>query len=160
MYSGVGEPFVNFMVTLKIYFINFVVKLSKHKKHRDMKKMGLVAVVVLMTVGLHAQEEQPSPGVYFENGKASKNIESLGTLSYQVIHYYDNGQVREMGYTKDGKRHGLWLSFDTEGKLVREGYFDASSSDGKWRYWNSEGELLGELADWDDTLIKPSAKAD
>jgi antitoxin component YwqK of YwqJK toxin-antitoxin module len=53
-----------------------------------------------------------------------------------VTYFHDNGVISQTGtYTLEGKLHGEWLSFDTEGKKSVSANYDNGKKVGKWFYW-------------------------
>ena len=49
----------------------------------------------------------------FSNSKFTGSIES----------YFDNGQLKNLGKIKNGKRQGLWKSYEKKGYLQSEGNY-------------------------------------
>jgi len=70
------------------------------------------------------------------------------------IYWYDNGQVRERGSYRRGRREGLWTQWYPNGQRRAEGLrvFDealgAALREGPWTFWWPEGQLRarGEFA--------------
>jgi antitoxin component YwqK of YwqJK toxin-antitoxin module len=61
-----------------------------------------------------------------------------------VVYYHDNGMISQTGsYTKAGKLHGDWLSYDTTGKKIVSAQYDQGQKAGKWFYWT--GDTLKEV---------------
>lgn len=82
--------------------------------------------------------------------------------------YYENKQIQMDGAYKDGKRHGLWVSWYMNGNKWSEGTFRNGKSEGKrityfengkvryegsykndqrigkWRFYDETGKLLAE----------------
>lgn len=89
-----------------------------------MKKPILFSIIFLFTVVSFAQQERDL--------KLNKDTNLI-----EVIYYHDNGVVSQTGaYTTDGKLHGEWLSFNTEGKKKVSANYDNGIKVGKWFYWN------------------------
>ncbi|MEY8849729.1 toxin-antitoxin system YwqK family antitoxin [Psychroserpens sp. XS_ASV72] len=56
-----------------------------------------------------------------------------------VTYYHDNGVVSQTGsYTLDGKLHGEWLSYDTDGNRSISANYDNGQKVGKWFYWKDK----------------------
>ena len=88
-----------------------------------MKKSVLFVFVLLITVASFAQQKRDL--------KFNKDTNLI-----EVVYYHDNGVVSQTGtYTADGKLHGEWLSFDTEGKKIVSANYDNGKKVGKWIYW-------------------------
>jgi antitoxin component YwqK of YwqJK toxin-antitoxin module len=56
----------------------------------------------------------------------------------KAIYYYDNGQVKQEGYYKDGKVHGKWVSYSESGLKVSLGEYNKGIKTGKWFFWDKE----------------------
>ncbi|MCS5567128.1 MAG: hypothetical protein NZ743_03795 [Pseudomonadales bacterium] len=54
--------------------------------------------------------------------------------------FYSNGQVKEKGIHKDGKRHGRWEQFYAGGQLKSKGDFE--NGDGVVKWFDKEGQWL------------------
>ena len=90
-----------------------------------MKKSVLIFFAFLITVFSFAQQKRDL--------KLNKDTNLI-----EVVYYHDNGVVSQTGtYTLDGKLHGVWLSFDTEGKKIVSANYDNGKKVGKWFYWNN-----------------------
>ncbi len=56
-----------------------------------------------------------------------------------VVFYHNNGTVSQTGtYTLDGKLHGEWLQFNSEGKKLVLANYDNGRKVGKWFYWTNK----------------------
>ena len=57
----------------------------------------------------------------------------------EVTYYHDNGNVSQTGfYTAEGKLHGDWYVYDTEGEKTVSAKYDNGNKVGKWFYWNND----------------------
>ncbi|MBT8244285.1 MAG: nicotinic acid mononucleotide adenyltransferase [Winogradskyella sp.] len=74
-----------------------------------------------------------------------------------VIYYHDNGVISQTGsYTLDGKLHGKWLSFDSNGKKNVAANYDNGQKVGKWFYWSNKTlkevdytkNIIVSISDW------------
>lgn len=110
---------------------------------------------MLVANGLFAQKSLFTNENY-DNGTPKVKYEFLGNQTYQATYYFEDGSIREEGYFRNGKTHGLWISYNEKGQVIREGYFNNDKKDGKWRAWNDQGQLLGEVMYLDDMLMTPT----
>ena len=93
-----------------------------------MKKSILFVFAFLITVVSFAQDKQK------RDLKLNKDTNLI-----EVVYYHDNDVVSQTGtYTADGKLHGEWLSFNTEGKKIVLANYDNGKKVGKWFYWSKE----------------------
>ena len=86
-----------------------------------MKKLFIAAMLVVSGV-IFAQENN------VKNEIVNKMVKST--------YYYDNGQVQQEGFYKDGKVHGEWISYDINGNKVAMGQYQDGMKVGKWFFWN------------------------
>src|SRR5690606_21234365 len=109
------------LLILYIWFINV-------KYPIIMKKLIVLFSALMITVVSFAQEKQK------RDLKFNKKTNLI-----EVVYYHDNGEVSQTGfYTLDGKLHGEWLSFDTDGEKEISGYYDNGKKVGKWFYYTNE----------------------
>lgn len=54
----------------------------------------------------------------------------------EATYFYADGSVQQVGtFNKEGKLHGTWTSFDTEGNKLAVGNYKNGKKDGKWVFW-------------------------
>lgn len=87
-----------------------------------MKKYLLIAVMMLSGMAF-AQDIQPV-------------LEAEGQL-VKATYYYDNGQVQQVGYFKDGKLDGKWTSYDANGNVQTIAEYTNGEKSGKWMYFSN-----------------------
>ncbi len=57
----------------------------------------------------------------------------------EVTYYHDNGTVSQTGfYTLDGKLHGNWFSYCSEGNKIVSAQYDNGQKSGTWFYWKDD----------------------
>ena len=101
-------------------------------------KILLLSLVMLSGSALMAQ-----------NNYIKKELKQNGDL-IEATFYYENGQVAQEGFYKDGKLHGEWISYDQTGNKKAIGKYSEGLKTGKWFFWN--GEELSEV-DFKDSRI-------
>ncbi len=53
--------------------------------------------------------------------------------------FYENGTIRQQGfYSKEGKLHGEWKSYDATGKKIAMGQYKNGVKTGKWFFWSAD----------------------
>lgn len=100
-----------------------------------MKKI-IIAGLLLSAFVVSAQEIQPKYEIVDQMVKAT--------------YYYDNGQVKQEGFYKDGKLHGKWLAYNENGTKQAMGEYNNGTKTGKWFFWNDS--VLSEV-DYADSRI-------
>lgn len=83
-----------------------------------MKKLLLGAL--LFTGGVFAQSVEPE-------------YEIQGNL-IKATYFYDNGNIKEEGFYKDGKVHGKWISYSENGAKMAEGEYINGVKTGNWKF--------------------------
>ena len=81
-------------------------------------------------------------GLYF---KKNESIPFSGKITGRVIaqfvhgvldgpyeQYYNNGQLRQSGVYKNGKKNGRWISYHKNGQLHSEGKYKNGKWEGQW----------------------------
>lgn len=94
-----------------------------------MKKLLMILTFVFATT-MFSQEIKP---------KYEKVDDNLVKATF----FYDNGKVNQVGYFKDSKPHGEWISYDVEGKKLSKGKYNVGVKTGKWFFW--DGAELSEV---------------
>lgn len=113
-----------------------MLSIYKHLKPTTMKKIMIFGILM-------------ASGVVFSQSK-KPYLEQEGTL-VKATYYYDNGNVQQQGYFKDGKLDGVWTSFDENGNKKSSGEYKNGEKTGKWFFWNKE--TLAEV-DYSSSQIK------
>ncbi|MDH7446003.1 toxin-antitoxin system YwqK family antitoxin [Aquimarina sp. 2201CG14-23] len=86
-----------------------------------MKKI-LLAIAIVFSATMTAQDVKPT---FEKQGDVIK-----GTF------FYDNGEIRQQGFYKDGKLHGEWKAYNATGKKIAMGQYHNGVKTGKWFFWN------------------------
>ena len=86
-------------------------------------KKNLIAGLLLFTGVLFAQTIEPK---YQIVGKMVK-----------ATYYYENGQIQQEGFYKNGKLHGKWIAYNEDGTKQSIGEYENGQKTGKWFFWNN-----------------------
>lgn len=95
----------------------------KHLKPTTMKKLLILGALAISGFAF-AQVAKPV-------------LEQEGNL-VKATYYYDNGQIQQQGYFKDGKVEGKWVSYDQNGNKKSIGEYANGQKTGKWFFWNDK----------------------
>ncbi len=101
-----------------------------------MKKVALL-LIGMFTISLAAQEIEPK---FEKEGKQVK-----------ATYFHDNGEIAQTGFYLNGKLHGEWKMYDTEGDKIAMGQYDQGIRTGKWFFW--KGAELEEVAYVDNEIV-------
>lgn len=89
-----------------------------------MKNLLLVFTLLFFCTTINAQESN------------LRKIETKGELQ-EVTLYYENGAIMQHGfYTKDGKLHASWESYNLDGTPKCYATYNYGVKVGNWTYWN------------------------
>ncbi|WP_306349694.1 toxin-antitoxin system YwqK family antitoxin [Flavobacterium sp. '19STA2R22 D10 B1'] len=83
----------------------------------------------------------------------AQSIEPKYEVVQQMVkaaYYYDNGQLQQEGFYKDGKLHGKWVAYDVNGNKKSLGEYKDGEKTGKWFFWNDK--VLTEV-DYSDSRV-------
>ncbi|MFB0910310.1 MAG: membrane-binding protein [Flavobacterium sp.] len=100
-----------------------------------MKKYIVIATVLLSGI-IFAQNNKPK-------------LEAVGDL-VKATSFHDNGKIQQVGFYKNGKLQGEWISYDSNGNKIAMATYDNGQKSGKWFFWN--GTVLSEV-DYSDNQI-------
>lgn len=92
---------------------------------------------------LNMQTLKPFTGVYqvrYDNGNlaAVYNLRD-GKLHQSVVHYFEEGGIRQTGQYFLNERHGLWLEWNENGQLISQAQFNNGVKHGVWKVWDNQG---------------------
>lgn len=87
-----------------------------------MKKYLLIAILMISGISF-GQTTEPV-------------LEAEGQL-VKATYYYDNGDVQQVGYFKDGKLDGKWTSYDVNGNVKATAEYKNGQKSGKWMYFSN-----------------------
>ena len=87
-----------------------------------MKKYMIIAAVLIS-------------GIIFAQENSQPQLEAYGNL-VKASYYYENGQLQQTGFFKDGKLEGQWVAYDANGNKKSVGEFSNGIKTGKWVFWN------------------------
>ncbi len=60
--------------------------------------------------------------------------------------WYESGQKRLEGNSKDGKKEGVWIEFYENGQKSAEGSYKNDKRDGLWTCWDGNGHKIYEVS--------------
>ena len=64
-------------------------------------------------------------------------LEQEGAL-VKATYYYDNGQIEQQGFYKEGKLEGSWVAYDEKGTKKSIGTYVNGEKTGKWFFWSDK----------------------
>jgi antitoxin component YwqK of YwqJK toxin-antitoxin module len=104
--------------------------------------MKNIFVIALFLVGTftHAQTERD-----LKLNEENNLIEATFTNSDGVV-------IQKGTYTKEGKLHGSWISYDIDGNKTVSAYYDNGIKTGKWFFWTED--TLKEVDYSNNTIAK------
>jgi hypothetical protein len=120
-----------FNVKLFIYLVNEPLKLYKMKKY--------IVIGAMLISGM----------IFAQNTALKPKLEAVGNL-VKATYVYDNGQVKQEGFYKDGKLQGHWVSYDVNGNKTAVAEYNKGQKVGKWFFWNDS--VLSEV-DYSDNRV-------
>lgn len=79
---------------------------------------------------------------FYNNGNLKTKVIKYQFLS-EVIHFYENGKIQEIGFFDvDGNKTGHWLYYYENGNLMTEASFKNNKKSGKWKTYNQKGKVI------------------
>lgn len=113
----------------------YLCKLNVNLKLKNMKKLIVLIVFFITTIGLSQEKETV--------------FEKVGDL-VKATYYYENGNIKVQGFFKNKKLTGEWTRFDREGNKTQIGHYKEGKKVGKWFVWS--GDALKEI-NYDNNVI-------
>ncbi|MGB5379108.1 toxin-antitoxin system YwqK family antitoxin [Muriicola sp.] len=88
-----------------------------------MKRFTCTFVLLLVTVFSFGQKD-----------KELKMNDETGLI--EAVYFHDNGQVSQKGtFNLDRKLHGEWISYNEEGNIIAQGFYERGLRTGTWTFW-------------------------
>src|SRR5688572_10425714 len=69
---------------------------------------------------------------YDETGKLSASYTGKDKGNYSFVQYHANGFKSSTGHFKNGEKHGVWKTWDENGKLTAVARYALGEKTGKW----------------------------
>lgn len=88
-----------------------------------MKNIAIIALLLVSTLTF-AQEKSPK-------------LEEVNGL-VKATYYFDNGQIQQEGFFKEGKLEGKWISYYVNGNKKAIAEYTNGQKTGKWFFWNEQ----------------------
>lgn len=88
-----------------------------------MKNIAIIALLLVSTLTF-AQDKSPK-------------LEEVNGL-VKATYYFDNGQIQQEGFFKEGKLEGKWISYDVNGNKKAIAEYTNGQKTGKWFFWNEQ----------------------
>lgn len=83
---------------------------------------------------------------YFENGKISLELNVRNGLEHgNVDFYFPSGIKKEHREFNDGKKTGIWITWDEDNVKIAEAGYQDDIKDGNWNVWDNNGVILYEM---------------
>ncbi len=100
-------------------------------------KKAIFLMAVVFSVGMYSQSTEPT-------------LEKVGEM-VKATYFHENGEIAQVGHYLDGKLHGQWFMYNTEGNKIASGKYINGIKSGKWFFW--EGEILKEVDYADNRIV-------
>ena len=72
------------------------------------------------------------------NAQNAKPVLEVQDGLVKATYFYDNGNVQQVGFFKDGKLDGKWISYDESGKLKAVAQYTEGKKTGNWSYFKND----------------------
>jgi antitoxin component YwqK of YwqJK toxin-antitoxin module len=116
------------------------------KSLRVMKKSILLLALLFVVASTYSQAD------------TNVKTEKKGDLT-EATYFYADGKIQQQGtFNADGKLHGTWTSYDTNGNKLAVGNYENNKKVGKWFFWTNE--VLKEVDYIDSKIVSVNEWAD
>ena len=99
-------------------------------------KKAILLIALVFSAYTYAQDIKPT-------------FEKVGKM-VKATYFYENGEIAQTGYLLNGKLHGQWYMYATDGKKIVSGKYENGMRSGKWLFWKDD--ILKEV-DFEDNKI-------
>ncbi|PKQ44692.1 toxin-antitoxin system YwqK family antitoxin [Confluentibacter flavum] len=112
-----------------------------------MKKYILILAIVFIGTSVFAQE----------NTQKVTHVQKKDLI--EATYYYADGSVQQVGtFNEEGKLHGTWTSFDTNGNKLAVGNYENGKKEGKWIFYTNG--LANEVSFEDSKIVNIATSTD
>lgn len=73
-------------------------------------------------------------GVFFAQGEPQ--LETVGKL-VKATYFFENGNVQQVGFFKDGKLNGTWTSYYENGSVKTIAEYENGQKSGNWKFFDN-----------------------
>lgn len=115
----------------------------------------LLLLPALLAMLVRADAQELLERSHHPNGRLQCTRYSDGSSTY-FVEYHPNGHVAAMGAYRDGRRHGIWKSFDERGVMRARAEFDRGQRCGTWEFRDGANTLQGTLGFAHGSLARAS----
>ncbi|MFP9113983.1 toxin-antitoxin system YwqK family antitoxin [Flavobacterium sp. RHBU_3] len=84
------------------------------------------------------------------SAQSVKPVHEIENNIIKSTYYYDNGNIKQSGFYKDGKLTGAWVAYNEDGTKQSMGTYENGKKVGKWFFWT--GKTLTEV-DYNDSRV-------
>src|SRR5690554_6051401 len=110
------------------------------------KIIGLCIAMTAISAGVYAQHgelvsmnEETRKTYYTTNNEYT--VENDGSYTGNIVSYYENGQIEEIGTMAANIKEGHWNRFDEAGNKIAIAQYRQGQKHGTWKVWSPEGVL-------------------
>jgi antitoxin component YwqK of YwqJK toxin-antitoxin module len=94
---------------------------------------------------------------YNSEGKIIAMYSGTDHNNFDFVKYYDNGKKMAEGSYLDGKKHGIWKTWNEEGKLTAKARYKHGEKTGKWMIVDESDKNVFHIS-FEHNQIKEASK--
>ena len=106
--------------------------------------MRAIFALILLSASIWCSGQQLLDQHHWPDGTLKATRYSDG-VRIHFITYHENGQVKELGCYKHGKRDGVWKQYSDTGTLLAQAGFCNGQRQGVWEFRNADDQPVGRL---------------
>ncbi len=115
------------MLTLYVLYITYISCMFQ--------KASIILTVFLLTLSLvlHAKVIHVE---YYANGQKKIELVKLKKGIIQISEYFNTGQLKEQGYSKNGMFQGKWVRYNEQGLVIATAFYHNNVKIGSWNHYD------------------------
>lgn len=94
---------------------------------------------------------------YNTEGKIIAVYSGTDYNNFDFVKYYDNGKKMTEGAYLDGKKHGVWKTWNEEGKLTAKARYKLGEKSGKWMIVDENDKNIFHIS-FENNQVKEASK--
>lgn len=109
----------------------------------------LVLALICIATSVNAQQNVT---LYYESGAIKASFTHMSDL-IEATYFYEDGNIKEHGFFKDGYHEGSWTKWDVNGNIIAEATYIKGEKSGKWLHWVDNGKTLYTVEYEENTIV-------
>lgn len=119
-----------------------------------MYTMRVLVFLLLASISVSVNAQSRELSTYYDNGNLKSRYEYSNSQTYAFTNFFPSEKVMESGSFVNGKKDGLWITFDETGVKTAEALYKLGEKTGEWRIFDKLGKLTYKITNQSNRIIQ------